>query len=42
MTGEVAWKMFKKIYRNKLNIWLGPLPISTDSWVSVFVESGSS
>ena len=33
-TRKVAWKMFKKIYRNELNTCLGYL--STDSQVSCF------
>jgi len=27
LTGKLAWKMFMKVLRNELNIWLGSVPI---------------
>jgi len=36
LTGKPAWKMFKKVHWNELNIWLGSVSISTDSQVSLF------
>jgi len=37
LTGKQAWKMFKNVHRNELNIRLGSVSVYTDSQVSFFL-----
>jgi hypothetical protein len=41
LTGKLAWKMFKKVQRNELNVWLGSLSTETDSQVFLVQSENS-